>query len=376
MAHRPHGGAGRTVTAAIVLPPREMFSAQGTGAIGILARLLAQMGDAVVYGMPTPAPFDDVAFQPVPLKLLPVRQAMRYAAGVAAALRRTPPDVIEVHNRPDIALYLTRRFPRVPVVLFLHNDPQGMRGARTRRQRAALVAQVAAVAPVSAFLQYRLLDGDAAPAKVRVFPNFVDLSTMPAAAPENLILFAGRVVADKGADSFVAACRLALPQLPGWRAEMIGADRFGPNSPETSFLRLLRPQAASAKVAMLGWKPHAQVLSAMARAAIVVVPSRWPEPFGLTALEAMACGAALICAPRGGLPEVMGPTAVPIDPDNPIDIAHAILSLAQNPSRRAAVAAGGLARAAQFSAEAAAIRLADLRRAVRSHWSQTERHSI
>ena len=52
----------------------------------------------------------------------------------------------------------------------------------------------------------------------------------------------------------------------------------------------------------------------MARAAIVVVPSRWSEPFGLTALEALACGAALLCSPRGGLPEVYGQAAQRIDP--------------------------------------------------------------
>lgn len=376
MAHRQDGGAGRAVTFAIVLPPREMFSAQGTGAIGLLVRLLARMGNAVVYGMPTPAPFDDVPFQPVPLRWLPVRQAMRYAAGLASALRRAAPDIIEVHNRPDIALYLARRFPRTPVMLFLHNDPQGMRGARTRRQRALLVKRLAAVAPVSAYLQHRLLDGDAPPDSVRVFPNFVDLAVMPPCSPENLILFAGRVVADKGADSFVAACRLALPQLAGWRAEMIGADRFGPHSPETPFLQALRPQAALAHVAMLGWKPHADVLAAMARAAIVVVPSRWPEPFGLTALEAMACGAALICAPRGGLPEVMGQVAVPIDPDDPADIARTMISLAQQPGRRAAIVAGGLARAAEFSSEAAAIRLADLRGKAVAHWSRAQGHTI
>ena len=61
----------------------------------------------------------------------------------------------------------------------------------------------------------------------------------------------------------------------------------------------------------------------MARAAIVVVPSRWPEPFGLTALEAMACGAALLCSPRGGLPEAAGDAAQTIDPDDPAAMAAA-----------------------------------------------------
>lgn len=364
------GGTAGSVTSAIVLPPREMFSPSATGAVGLLVRLLARMGDAVVYGMPTKAPFDDVAFVPVRLRLLPRPQAMRYAAGLADALRKARPALIEVHNRPDIALYLARRFPAVPVILFLHNDPQGMRGARTVRERAALLTRLAAVAPVSDYLRARLLQGIATPADVTVFPNFVDLAAMPAPSSEKVILFAGRVVADKGADSFVAACALALPQLKGWRADMIGADRFGADSPETPFLRALRPRAKSAGVAMLGWRPHAEVLDAMASAAIVVVPSRWPEPFGLTALEAMACGAALICAPRGGLPDVMGDVAVPIDPEDPADIAAAIVALAQDPARRSLIAAGGRLRAAGFSTQAAAARLAALRADVRARWSR------
>jgi glycosyltransferase involved in cell wall biosynthesis len=251
-----------------------------------------------------------------------------------------------------------------------------MRGARTARQRDTLLERMAAVAPVSEYLRARLLSGVTDPPDVSVFPNFIELADMPAPAPEQSILFAGRVVADKGADSFVTACGLALPQLPGWRAEMIGADRFGADSPETPFLAALRPRAATAGVAMLGWRPHAEVLAAMARAAIVVVPSRWPEPFGLTALEAMACGAALICAPQGGLPEVMGRIAVPIDPEDPADIAAAIVALAEDPALRGVISAGGLARAAEFSAEAAAVRLGALRHAVRSHWSARRGHPI
>ena len=66
----------------------------------------------------------------------------------------------------------------------------------------------------------------------------------------------------------------------------------------------------------------------MSRAAIVVVPSRWPEPFGLTALEALACGAALAYAPRGGLPEIAGPAAIPINPDDIPAFAETLIALA------------------------------------------------
>ncbi len=364
------------MTAAIILPPREMFSEGGAGAVALLVRQLAQGDDAVVYGMPTAAPFADGRFQAVAPAWRLANMAMRYAAGLLAALRRAKPSTIEVHNRPDIALYLAARMPGTPVMLFLHNDPQGMRGAKTPVERGVLLRRLARVATVSEYLRTLLVEGVAGAPDVAVFPNFVDLAAMPKPLPEQTILFAGRVVADKGADGFVAACALALPQLPGWRAEMIGADRFGANSPETPFLRALRPEAAKAGVMMAGWKPHREVLAAMAGAAIVVVPSRWPEPFGLAALEAMACGAAVLCSPRGGLVEVMGDAAWPINPDDPQDLASKIVQLAQNPAARAVLSEAGLARAASFSVAAARSRLAALRFEVVTDWPRAGSHPI
>jgi glycosyltransferase involved in cell wall biosynthesis len=185
---------------------------------------------------------------------------------------------------------------------------------------------------------------------------------LPAHQREKLILFAGRVVHEKAPDAFIAACAAALPRLPGWRAEVIGADGFVAGAPDSSFISALRPAAAAAGVAMLGLHTHTDVLAAMARAAIVVVPSRWAEPFGLAALEAMACGAAVACSNRGGLAEVTGDAAVPIDPDNPAAMANALVSLAQDPARRAELSARGIARVdACFSTAAAIARLDALR---------------
>lgn len=356
---------------AIILPPREMFSPSATGAVGLLVKMLARPAAGflpVVYGMPTADPFFEVAFRPVRPALLPFRLATRYAIGLVKALEQDLPDLIEVHNRPDIALRLAAHFERIPVVLFLHNDPQGMNFARSAKERDWLINEMASVVPVSAYLQSRLLEGIETPYAAGVFPNFVDLDAMPRPAPQKRILFAGRVVGDKGADSFVAACALALPRLPGWHAQMIGADRFGLGSKETPFLRALRPKAHAANVVMTGWRPHAEVIEAMAGSAIVVVPSRWPEPFGLTALEAMACGAALLCAPNGGLIEVMGDAALPIDPEDPISMADAIVAVASDEGLRARLSAAGLARAVQFDVSHASIRLEALRKAVLAAW--------
>ena len=355
---------------AVVLSPREGFGPNRTGAIGLLARrLVATPGfRTVIYGGEQDGPIfpgiDFVALKPTIWRPGPTN--VRFAISVANALKRERPALVEVHNRPEIALTIAARLPDIPITLILNNDPQEMRGAKTPADRAALLRKLALVMTSSAYLRGRVLDGVASPDRLPVLlPNCLDLTELPPPRPrERLILFAGRVVAEKGPDAFVMACAAALPHLPGWHATIVGADRFRLNSPETVFVQSVRAAAEQASVSMAGYRDHPDVLEAMAKAAIVVVPSRWPEPFGLVALEAMASGAALVCSPRGGLKEVAGDAAVYADPDKPEEIAAALRSLGRHEARRNQLAAAGRARAKMFDLPVIAEQLAGLRRGV------------
>ena len=356
--------------AAVVLPPREGFGPGQAGALAMIARRLALTPgfDTIVLGGPQAGPtFPGIVFEPVTPGLWPPGNTnIRYAAAVAARLPRRQPAVIEVHNRPEIALALATRCPDVPVCLLFNNDPQDMRAARTPRQRTALLSRLALVMTASAWLRDRLMDGVGnVPRAPAVLPNCLDLAELPPPQPRtDTILFAGRVVENKAPDSFVAACAAALPHLPGWQAQIIGADRFRADSPETAYVAGIRTAAAAANVQMLGYRDHPDVLLAMASAGIVVMPSRWPEPFGLVALEAMASGAPLICSPRGGLPEVAGDAALYADPDDPPALAAAIRALATDPARRAAMSDAGRRRAERFAVGPIRQQLAALRRSV------------
>ena len=342
---------------ATVLPPREGFGPGRTGAVGLIVHRLAAatagspFRSTILCGEQTGPVFTDMETHIVrPPWWRPGNINRRYAAGAVALLRRLKPSLVEVHNRTEVALALAAGLPGIPVSLILHNDPLTMRQARSVAERNRLLSRLARVITVSEFLRRRLLEGIATPAiPPDVLPNCIDLSALPPPAPrEHNILFVGRVVPEKAPDAFVAACAAALPRLPGWRAEIIGADRFRADSPDTDFVRGVRASAQAAGVTLLGYRDHPDVLAAMARAAIVVMPSRWQEPFGLTALEAMASGAVLLCSNRGGLPEVGGNAAIYVDPDNPAGMAEAILALANDPARRAALSAAGSQRAQGF----------------------------
>jgi UDP-glucose:(glucosyl)LPS alpha-1,2-glucosyltransferase len=355
------------IEVAVVLPPREGFGPGRTGAIGMLARRLVRTPgfQTTIFGGKQDGPvFPEVDFRPVAPTLWRLGNTnIRYATAVAGALRKLNPALIEVHNRPEIALALAAQLPTIPVTVILNNDPQGMREAASPAERGDMLHRLALVLTASEYLRGRVLDGVMAPASDPVvLHNCLDLGELPPPRRrERLILFAGRVVADKAPDAFVSACAAALPHLPGWGAEIIGADRFSFDSPETGFVQMVRAAAEAANVRMLGYRDHPEVLTAMARAAIVVVPSRWPEPFGLVALEAMASGAALICSPRGGLPEVAGDAAMYANPDNPAEIAAAIKTLGGDEGRRAALAEAGRQRARLFDVKPIAARLAALR---------------
>lgn len=93
----------------------------------------------------------------------------------------------------------------------------------------------------------------------------------------------------------------------------------------------------------------AQLAALMAGADVYCLPSLY-EGFGLTALEALACGAPVVCSDRGALPEVVGDAAVLCEPA-PAAIAVALSGVLGDRSAAARLRAAGPARAATFSWE-------------------------
>jgi glycosyltransferase involved in cell wall biosynthesis len=93
----------------------------------------------------------------------------------------------------------------------------------------------------------------------------------------------------------------------------------------------------------LGYVDDALLPGLYAGAEAFVLPSRH-EGFGLPCLEAMACGTPVVCTRAGALPETCGDAALLVDPDDADALAEAVLSALDD----RALAAAGLARAAEF----------------------------
>lgn len=125
---------------------------------------------------------------------------------------------------------------------------------------------------------------------------------LPGSARDFDLVFLGRLVSDKGVSLLIDA----LAQLREMKISpsllIIGG---GPEEP------MLRAQAQALKlgtqITFHGSARGEELVTLLNRCRIMVIPSVWEEPFGIVALEGIACGCAVVAADAGGLPEAVGP---------------------------------------------------------------------
>jgi glycosyltransferase involved in cell wall biosynthesis len=163
---------------------------------------------------------------------------------------------------------------------------------------------------------------------------------------EPYALFVGNVMPHKNLLRLVDAFSQAVGGGPG-RLVIRGWGR-------APHVRALRQRIdASGITGRVDWRPYAadnELVALYQGARAVMLPSLY-EGFGLTALEAMACGTPVIASNRSSLPEVVGDAAVSVDPEDTPAIAEAIRGLFTNGALARTHAARGLARAKLFSWE-------------------------
>jgi len=126
-------------------------------------------------------------------------------------------------------------------------------------------------------------------------------------------------------------------------------------------LRLLGPLAAAGHARVRWGVDDEELVSLYQTALATLVPSR-NEGFGLPAVEAMACACPVIAAAAGALPEVCGSAAILLPPQDARAWREAVVALARDPARRAALAEAGRERAAAFSWARCARELGELYR--------------
>ena len=141
--------------------------------------------------------------------------------------------------------------------------------------------------------------GDAPPAAARVVHNGIDLAAWPyAAAGGGGAVWAGRIAPNKGTHFAVTAAQFAgLPLTI-----------YGPIEDRAYYDRLIAPYL-SRTIRYGGHLDGPDLARALGRADVFAFTPMWDEPFGLAAVEAMACGLPVSSVDNGAAREVIGPDA-------------------------------------------------------------------
>lgn len=130
-------------------------------------------------------------------------------------------------------------------------------------------------------------------------------------------LFVGRLSPEKGVRTLLSAARLWGDSIP---LRIVGN---GPLRPE---LETQRNEEHLSSVSFDGWLAQEQVRAMMKRARFLIVPSLWFEPFGMTSIEAFACGVPVIASLSGAMTEVIedGQTGLHFSPGDAKDLASKV----------------------------------------------------
>jgi starch synthase len=275
-------------------------------------------------------------------------------------------------------------FPMVRQVVTVHDvemwraaTAPGPAGAARRLYGTLLAPAIRACAGVIAVSETTRLEAIEAlsldPARVHVVPHGV--APVFSARPK---LRDARIAEALGLDEpfvlWVGSLRSRDPRK-GLDTLLEAMERRGEGGPTLALAGALGPEAD--RLAAEAWRRHVPLVlcgpvedhdlaSLYRRAAVVALPSTH-EGFGLTALEAMACGAPLVATAVGNLPRLTLDVAVLVPPSDPGALADAIESVLTEPVRAARMRHAGVDRASGYTWERTAAMTAAVYEAVARH---------
>ena len=145
---------------------------------------------------------------------------------------------------------------------------------------------------------------------------------LPEVKHDRDIIFVGRLVSDKGAETLIKA--LMELRAAGWKptTSIAGA---GPE--ENRLKSMVESQGMNDQITFLGSQKRTALVPLFNRHRLMVIPSLWAEPFGVVALEGIACGCIPIGSNIGGIPDAIGKCGVLFEPGNSGALARAITAL-------------------------------------------------
>lgn len=224
-------------------------------------------------------------------------------------------DVVHVHNAPKYVIYLNKVGIKSKIILHMHNN---YFSGYDDRVISALEKLDFEILVCSAFLKNEIgVRSSTLHERVKVIPNGVDLTSFAALRERRpsevkTITYVGRVAEGKGLQELLLALKIISKKSILFKLKIIGTAQFGqPNSGEyyercVSLASSIDKDFSKKAVHWMGYLSHDMGLAKeITSSDIYVCPSICDEAFGMSIVEAMACGLPVIAFDSGGIRELV-----------------------------------------------------------------------
>lgn len=251
-------------------------------------------------------------------------------------LKMFKPDIVHIHNNSLFTYSVLRACRKFPIVQTVH-DPyqywppgavdfqnrQGIRQIVRRHGNKFIERHIHSIITHSLYI-HRVLTENGHSDKTTHIPIFTDLSGWRAfrgTKKENRIVFAGRIEAYKGIFVLLDAFQMLQKKTLDIHLDIYG------HGADLELLNETIRKKKIANVTVHGMVDVPTLRMGVARARISIIPSIWEEPFGLSGIEAQACGTVVVASDVGGISEwcIDGVTGLLAIAGDPSDLANKML---------------------------------------------------
>ena len=178
---------------------------------------------------------------------------------------------------------------------------------------------------------------------------------MPDVARGKDVVFLGRLVSDKGVDLLLEALKLLKEG-----GLTVGLTLVGSGPEEEALKALAQSLGVASQIDFAGPKRGLELARILNAHRMMAVPSRWAEPFGIVALEGIACGCVVVGSQEGGLPDAIGPCGMTFPNGNAPALAAALREALTCAGRLEQLQAGAAEHLARHTAHAVASAYLDI----------------
>lgn len=315
---------------------------------------LAKSYNITVLGITTPSLPDEeirdgIKYVRVPGKLLDL-----YEKGIVEFLASHSFDLIHIFNRPRLVMPVRKMAPHSKIILSMHNDMFNLDKIEPEEAKSA-IDEVSMIVTVSNYVGdvIRSLYPQAS-SKLRTIYSGVDSERfLPGNHPKmksirnqlrkehdlddkHVILFAGRLSANKGVDRLIQALPMLAKEFKNLALVIVGSNWFSQNV-VTDYVAYVRSLAKQQDVPVVttGFVSPAEIQNWFSVADLFVCTSLWQEPLARVHYEAMAAGLPIVTTARGGNREVinLGKNGFVVEnPEDPANFAEKISEILSNKS--------------------------------------------